>query len=46
MAEFSKSLLELAQVPKDVKVIKRAIDEEKPLPFDSNSMDVVLSGLK
>lgn len=47
MFDMSQKMLEQAELPEEgVEVEKRVFDEEQPLPFDANSLDLVVSSLK
>ena len=48
MLEMADKLLDQAKIPNDDGVIieKRVFDEENDLPFDENSLDLVVSSLK
>jgi hypothetical protein len=47
MFEFAEKLLDLAEVPSEgVEVEKRVFDEEDDLPFEDDSLDLVVSSLK
>lgn len=44
---MAEKMLEQAEVPeKGIEVEKRVFDEEENLPFDDNSLDLVVSSLK
>lgn len=45
MSDLSPSMLETAQTPENIESTKIVIDEEKPFPLESKSLDLVISNL-
>jgi len=45
MGDMSPNMLETCATPENVPFTKRLVDEEQPLPFESKTMDLVISNL-
>lgn len=45
MGDMSQNMLDTCATPENVPFTKRLVDEEETLPFDSKSMDLVISNL-
>lgn len=47
MFDMSEKMLEQAELPEeDVQVEKKIFDEEEDLPFENDSLDLIVSSLK